>query len=69
MHYFLKLVREGQATTLKSLDALSLPWYCPCPRATPYDWQVDLADAPTLGLDATVIAGTGLKEPCPGRCL
>jgi ATP-dependent helicase YprA (DUF1998 family) len=30
-----------------------------CPAITPYDWQIDLAEALTFGLDATVIAGTG----------
>ena len=30
-----------------------------CPTIMPYDRQIDLAEAPTLGFDATVIAGTG----------
>ena len=52
-----------------------------CPTITPYDWQIDLAEALTLGLDATVIAGTGsgkilpwampllLEENCDRICL
>jgi ATP-dependent helicase YprA (DUF1998 family) len=36
-----------------------------CPTITPYDWQVDLAEALTLGLDATVIAGTGSGKTLP----
>ena len=35
------------------------------PTITPYDWQVDLAEALTLGLDATVIAGTGSGKTLP----
>ena len=35
------------------------------PAITPYDWQVDLAEALTLGLDATVIAGTGSGKTLP----
>ena len=36
-----------------------------CPTVTPYNWQVDLAEALTLGLDATVIAGTGSGKTLP----
>ena len=36
-----------------------------CPAITPYDWQVDLAEALTLGLDSTVIAGTGSGKTLP----
>ena len=36
-----------------------------CPTITPYDWQVNLAEALTLGLDATVIAGTGSGKTLP----
>jgi ATP-dependent helicase YprA (DUF1998 family) len=36
-----------------------------CPAITPYDWQIDLAEALTLGLDATVIAGTGSGKTLP----
>jgi len=36
-----------------------------CPTITPYDWQVDLAEALTLGLDSTVIAGTGSGKTLP----
>ena len=35
-----------------------------CPTIKPYDWQIDPAEALTLGLDATVIAGT-----CSGKTL
>ena len=35
------------------------------PAITPYDWQVDLTEALTLGLDATVIAGTGSGKTLP----
>ena len=35
------------------------------PTITLYDWQVDLAEALTLGLDATVIAGTGSGKTLP----
>ncbi|EGO02647.1 hypothetical protein SERLA73DRAFT_70142 [Serpula lacrymans var. lacrymans S7.3] len=30
-----------------------------CNGRTPYSWQVDAAEAFTLGLDCTIIAGTG----------
>ena len=52
-----------------------------CPTIKPYDWQLDVAEALTLGLDATIIAGTGsgktlpwalpllLDENCDGICL
>ena len=36
-----------------------------CPAITPYDWQLDLAEALILGLDATVIAGTGSGKTLP----
>ena len=36
-----------------------------CPTITPYDWQVDLAEALMLGLDATVISGTGSGKTLP----
>ena len=36
-----------------------------CPAIKPYDWQIDLAEALTLGLDATVIAGTGSGKTLP----
>ena len=35
------------------------------PAIIPYDWQVDLAEGLSLGLDATVIAGTGSGKPPP----
>ena len=37
----------------------------PCPATTPYNRQIDLAEALTLGLDATVIAGTGSEKTLP----
>ena len=36
-----------------------------CPTITPYDWQIDLAEALALGLDATFIAGTGSGKTLP----
>ena len=36
-----------------------------CPTITPHDWQLDLAEALTLGLDVTVIAGTGSGKTLP----
>jgi len=36
-----------------------------CPTITPYDWQIDLAEALVLELDATVIAGTGSGKTLP----
>jgi ATP-dependent helicase YprA (DUF1998 family) len=36
-----------------------------CPEITPYDWQLDLAEALALGLDATVIAGAGSGKTLP----
>ena len=36
-----------------------------CTTITPYDWQLDLAEALILGLDATVIAGTGSGKTLP----
>lgn len=36
-----------------------------CPTITPYDWQIDLAEALGLGIDATVIAGTGSGKTLP----
>ena len=36
-----------------------------CPTITPYDWQIDVAEALTLGLDATVIASTGSGKTLP----
>ena len=32
---------------------------------TPYDWQLDVAEAILLGLDSTVIAGTGSGKTIP----
>ena len=36
-----------------------------CPVIKPYDWQLDVAEALALGLDATVIAGTGSGKTLP----
>jgi ATP-dependent helicase YprA (DUF1998 family) len=36
-----------------------------CPAITPYEWQVDLAEVLALGLNATVIAGTGSGKTLP----
>ena len=36
-----------------------------CPTTAPYDWQIDLTEALALGLDATVIAGTGSGKTLP----
>ena len=36
-----------------------------CLTIMPYGWQIDLAEALTLGLDATVIAGTGSGKTLP----
>lgn len=35
-----------------------------CPAIKPYDWQIDVAEALALGLDATVVAGI-----CSGKTL
>ena len=35
---------------------LSSPITARCPTITPYDWQIDLAEALALGLDVTVIS-------------
>ena len=46
--------------------ALSTLVTAACPMITPYDWQVNLAKTlQTLGLDATVIAGTGSGKTSP----
>ena len=36
-----------------------------CPTIAPYDWQIDLAEALTLGLDSTIISGTGSGKTLP----
>lgn len=36
-----------------------------CPGKTPYPWQLDVAEALYLGLDCTVIAGTGSGKTMP----
>ena len=46
-------------------DTLSASVTARCPAITPYAWQIDLAETLTLGLDATVIAGTGSGKTLP----
>ena len=36
-----------------------------CPVITPYNWWINLAEALTPGLDATVVAGTGSGKTLP----
>ena len=36
-----------------------------CPKIKPYDWQIDVAEALALGLDTTVVAGTGSGKTLP----
>jgi superfamily II DNA helicase RecQ len=36
-----------------------------CPTIKPYGWQIDVSEALALGLDATVIAGTGSGKTLP----
>lgn len=36
-----------------------------CPGKEPHDWQLDVAEAILLGLDCTVIAGTGAGKTMP----
>ena len=36
-----------------------------CPAVNPYDWQIDVAEAVALGLNATVIAGTWSGKTLP----
>jgi bloom syndrome protein len=36
-----------------------------CPTIKPYDWQLDVAEAVALGLDTTLIAGTGSGKTLP----
>ena len=36
-----------------------------CPKIKLYDWQIDIAEALALGLDATVVAGTGSGKTLP----
>ena len=45
--------------------ALSTSVTALCPAITPYEWQIDVAEALALGLDATVIAGTGSGKTLP----
>ena len=52
---------DSQATRRTLSDSVTAL----CPTITPYDWQLDLAEALTLGLDATVIAGTGSGKTLP----
>ena len=59
------LARSEQATTLRPLDARSLILLLLCPKIKPYNWQIDVAEALALGLDATVVAGTGSGKTLP----
>ena len=49
------------ATRHTSSDAVTVLY----PATTLCDWQVDLAEGLTLGLDATVITGTGSGKTLP----
>ena len=65
-----KLLSEARAekedcTSLATRRTLSDAVTALYPAITPYDWQVDLAEALTLGLDATVIAGTESGKTLP----
>ena len=59
-----RVEKEGynSLATRRTLSKTATALY---PTITPYDWQVDLAEALTLGLDATVIAGTGSGKTLP----
>ena len=46
-------------------DVLSNAVTARCLTIVPYDWQIDVAEALALGLDATVIAGTGSGKTLP----
>ena len=52
---------DSQATQ-HALSGSITTW---CPTITLYDWQIDVAEALTLGLDATVIASTGSGKTLP----
>ena len=52
---------DSQATRCALSDSVARR----CPTITPYEWQLDVAEAVILGLDATVIAGTGSGKTLP----
>ena len=52
---------DSQATRNTFCDSVTAL----CPKITPYDWQTDVAEALALGLDATVVAGTGSGKTLP----
>ena len=65
-----KLLSEAHAKkegygSLATRRTLSDSMTALCPGIMPYDWQVDLAEALTLGLDTTVIARTGSGKTLP----
>ena len=49
--------QQTRSTITKSFKARS--------GKTPYDWQLDVTEAILLGLDSTVIAGTGSGKTIP----
>ena len=59
-----RMKKEGY-DSLATRRTLSDSVIASCPGITPYDWQVYLAEALTLGLDAAVIAGTGSGKTLP----
>jgi ATP-dependent helicase YprA (DUF1998 family) len=52
---------DSQATRRKLCDSVTAL----CPTIKPYGWQIDVSEALALGLDATVIAGTGSGKTLP----
>ena len=50
-----RVVYNSQATRRTLVGSVTAR----CPAIKPYDWQIDIAEAVALGLDTTVIAGTG----------
>ena len=58
-------VGKEDHNSLATRHTLSIAVTTLYPAITPYDWQVNLAEGLILGLDATVIAGTGSGKPPP----
>ena len=52
---------DSQATRRTLAESVTARY----PAIQPYDWQIDIAEALALGLDATVIAGTGSGKTLP----
>ena len=52
---------DSQATRRALAESVTARY----PAIQPYDWQIDIAEALALGLDATVIAGTGSGKTLP----